>query len=416
MHYSHTRYLLSAMVSMIIGSGCNQSTTELEPILSLQEISSPADSVSGEPNLVVGDDGKIYLSWIERAGEKRHALQYATHEGDKWTEPRTVVEGERWFVNWADFPSMAVAADGVLAAHWLVRSNNHPYAYNVNLAQSLDGGESWRTPILPHRDGTHTEHGFVSMFPWEDDTFLITWLDGRNFANKDPADPDTVSHSMTLRVATVDRAGHLHEETELDARVCDCCQTSAVRTSYGAIVAYRDRSDGDIRDISIVRWQDGQWSVPQPIFHDGWEIKACPVNGPALAVDGQTVAVAWFTAAHDQSQIKVSFSNDEGMHFGEPIIVDDGDPMGRVDVIMLPEGAALVSWMETAGKQAEFRVRRVRPDGSIDPSMKITSMSQARKSGFPRMIRKENEIFFAWTHSDSTTAVRSMVATLNIGD
>ena len=128
------------------------------------------------------------------------------------------------------------------------------------------------------------------------------------------------------------------------------------------------------------------------------------------------MAVAWFTAAHDQSQIKVSFSNDEGMHFGEPIIVDDGDPMGRVDVIMLPEGAALVSWMETAGKQAEFRVRRVRPDGSIDPSMKITSMSKARKSGFPRMIRKENEIFFAWTHSDSTTAVRSMVATLNIGD
>ena len=102
MHYSKTRYLLSAMVLMIIGSGCNQNTTESKPILSLQEISSPADSVSGEPNLVIGDDGKIYLSWIERAGEKRHALHYATHEGDKWTEPHTVVEGETWFVNWTE--------------------------------------------------------------------------------------------------------------------------------------------------------------------------------------------------------------------------------------------------------------------------------------------------------------------------
>ena len=68
MYYSQTRYLLSAMVLMIIGSSCNQSKTEPELILSFQEITSPADSVSGEPNLVVGDDGKIYLSWIERAG------------------------------------------------------------------------------------------------------------------------------------------------------------------------------------------------------------------------------------------------------------------------------------------------------------------------------------------------------------
>jgi hypothetical protein len=70
----------------------------------VREIDSPAGPSSGEPNLFATADGRVFLSWIERTGEKRHALRFAVREGGKWSEPRVISEGDNWFVNWADFP------------------------------------------------------------------------------------------------------------------------------------------------------------------------------------------------------------------------------------------------------------------------------------------------------------------------
>ena len=44
------------------------------------------------PNLTVGADGKLYLSWLEPAGEA-HALRFAAWEGGGWSEPRQVASG-----------------------------------------------------------------------------------------------------------------------------------------------------------------------------------------------------------------------------------------------------------------------------------------------------------------------------------
>ena len=71
-----------------------------------------------------------------------------------------------------------------------------------------------------------------------------------------------------MRFAAVEAEGKLSEEALLDERVCECCQTSAAVTSEGVIVAYRDRSEGEVRDIYYVRRQNGAWSAPQAIYED----------------------------------------------------------------------------------------------------------------------------------------------------
>jgi hypothetical protein len=90
--------------------------------------------------------------------------------------------------------------------------------------------------------------------------------------------------------------------------------------------------------------KNGQWSDPQSLSKDGWEIRGCPVNGPAISSAGQNVAVAWFTAARDQPRVDATPSADGGATFGPPILVGDENPIGRVDVIALSSGNALVSW------------------------------------------------------------------------
>ncbi|MDP6052393.1 MAG: sialidase family protein [Candidatus Latescibacteria bacterium] len=379
----------------VILFGCDASERSTQ--LFTEPIASPAKQISGEPNLVVGEDGNTYLSWIEKVDGAYHALRYAMFNGDGWSVPATVAEGKNWFVNWADIPSLAVLDDGTITAHWLERSDTLRYSYDVKLAQSVDGRNTWTSPVTPHRDGTRTEHGFVSMLPWSDGGVLAVWLDGRNFANEKK---DEVFRNMTLRAAVVDREGRLSDEVELDARVCECCGTAAIKTAGGALVAYRDRSDANVRDISVVRWHNGHWSPPYTLYQDDWEINGCPVNGPALAADGERISAAWFTAAQDSARVQVILSDDEGATFSSPVRVDDGNPIGRVDLVMLEDGSSLVSWMENRDDDALLRIRRVHQDGQMDRAVTLATLSAARASGFPQMVRNRGTFLFAWTHVD----------------
>jgi hypothetical protein len=372
----------------------------------VRELPSPAGPRSGQPNLTVSPAGRVYLSWIERLGEGRFSLRFAVKEGGGWSTPRVIAEGADWFVNWADFPSMAVLPDGSLAAHWLVKSGPGTFDYDVTIARSFDGGATWGKPFVPHRDGVKAEHGFVSLFAARDGTLAAVWLDGREMKSGagDGHDGGHGHGDMTLRYVKVKRDGTLADEAALDTRVCECCQTSAAMTDEGPVVVYRDRSEREVRDISIVRLRGGKWTAPRAVFQDDWQINGCPVNGPAVAARGRRVAVAWYTAAGEQPRVKLAFSKDAGESFGAPITVDDGSPVGRVDVTLLDDGSAVVCWLEKVPGGGEVRVRRVGPGGASGRAVTVSASGTARSNGFPQMARAGNRLVFAWTGPRVLTA------------
>lgn len=366
------------------------------------ELLVPAAEGSGEPFLS-SDGDRVWLSWLEPAGDA-WALRLA-EVGDEVGAPATVVVRDDFFVNWADFPSVAPLSDGRLAAHWLQRGGDATYDYGVRVAWSDDGGVTWSEPWTPHEDGTPTEHGFVSLMPADDGSVGVLWLDGRRYADG-PDGPAT--EEMTLRHRTAHDPASTAAEVLVDDRVCDCCQTGAVRTADGWVAVWRDRSADEIRDIYAARFVDGAWTEGRPVHRDGWHIASCPVNGPAVDADGTRVAVAWFTGAGDVPRVSLAFSDDQGLTFTEPVRVDDGDPVGRVDVVMDGDGA-LVSWIESVGDGAELRVRRVGWDRTAETPVRIADLSGARATGFPRMLRQGADLVFAWTDASETeTRVRAM--------
>ncbi|MCH8854177.1 MAG: exo-alpha-sialidase, partial [Planctomycetes bacterium] len=331
-------------------------------------------------------------------------------QGTGWSGARTIARGQDWFVNWADFPSMAALADGTLAAHWLAKSGPDTYAYDVNIAISRDGGESWSDPIVPHRDGVRTEHGFVSMVPLTPRQWGLFWLDGREMVGEGHA----AGGDMALRYTTLDADGTLGPEQVVDARVCECCQTDAVRTAAGdVIVVYRDRSALEVRDISIARLSGGEISEPKILHADNWVIKGCPVNGPAIDARGTTVAAVWFTQPSvSRTQVWLVVSHDGGQSFGHPIAIDEGRPLGRVAALVLPDHSVLVAWLERAEEGAEIRIRAIRPDGAVQSSFAAAPTRRSRASGFPQLALVGDRVLLAWTDAGEGSQVRT--ARINI--
>ncbi len=377
------------------------SQTNLPISIMVRELGTPAGIGSGEPNLVRGRDGFVYLSWIQRNPDTSHTLFASRFDSAGWIPSRPINSGKNWFVNWADFPALAVGESGAMLASWLEKSGKDTYAYDVKLSHSRDGGRTWSAPFSPHNDKTETEHGFVSLVALPEREFEAIWLDGRQTVQPDGP--------MALRSARIDAEGKLHDDELIDPKVCDCCQTSMARCSDGSlVVAYRDRHDDEVRDIAILRHTKGGWSKPSPLHQDNWRIAGCPVNGPSLDAYERTVAAAWFTMeSGDSARVYVAFSNDSGKRFGSPTRVDLGAALGRVDLCLVDRSRACVVWLQPDAGETKIMMRVVTEDGAMSNPISVAKSSADRETGFPRIAFDGERVMVVWTDPAAGPRVRA---------
>jgi hypothetical protein len=353
----------------------------------------PAGADSTSPNLEVGADGTVVISWIEIDGPG-HALKFSTLADTGWGVADAVSRGDDWFVNWADFPSVVPISENLWAAHWLVSQPAGGYAYDVVVSLSNDSGQTWSEIITPHRDGTDTEHGFVTLYPNDAGVGLV-WLDGRNMVN----DPDDIVNSgMTLRAASLSPGLLLSNESLMDGLICDCCQTDVALSSEGPVAIYRNRTTGEIRDIYVSRYVDDGWQEGKPMGNDNWEIPGCPVNGPTIEADKSSVVAAWFTAANNEPRVQAAFSRDAAQSFSAPIDVVEGSTLGRVGLAMLSDSQVAVSWLrKNADESHEVCVRRVSVDGELGPVQVISHTDNVSVFSVPQIVRTGDDLVIAWT-------------------
>ena len=366
----------------------------------LVDLAPPVPAGATLPNLASDGKGRIWLSWVEprEGGGYRFKLSSADIRAGatpSWSAPQTLAEGANLLANWADFPSVFVARDGTIAVHWLERGSNRG-EYGIRVRESRDGGRAWTDPITPHKDPpASVEHGFVSFFESASpgSSIGLIWLDGREMGGSHMAEGK--GGNMTLRTAMVMGTQSVGE-TVIDARVCECCQTSAARTDDGVAVAYRDRSDTNIRDIAVGRLRNGKWTSAI-VAPDNWQLDGCPVNGPSIAAVGNNVAVAWFSAKDSAPKVQVAFSKRDGT-FEAPIRVDSAITNGRVAVVMPSSDRVLVSQNERGSAfPATLMIREARRDGRVGDPVAVGPMTADRSSGFARMALAGKRLVVAWT-------------------
>jgi hypothetical protein len=188
-------------------------------------------------------------------------------------------------------------------------------------------------------------------------------------------------------------------EAVVDAKTCDCCNTAIAATARGPLLVYRDRSDKEVRDIVAVRYDGKAWSKPVPVHADGWVMPGCPVNGPAVAADGDAVLVAWYTEAGGQPSVRVARSSDDGASFAAPLTLDQGEAVQGRAALALDAAQAWILWIrEDAAGQSLWLSRRT-PDLKREyQRLEVAKLQgRGRATGFPKIALRGGDAYVAWT-------------------
>ena len=355
-------------------------------------------------SFLLSTDKDLFISWTEQVLDSNF-LYVTKLEGGSWSNKKLITKGTDWFVNWADFPSISYnnLSNSIFSFH-LQKSSEETFSYDVNY--HINSKETWKDMNKIHDDNTFSEHGFVSSIPYKDG-FMVSWLDGRNTYGV--GDHGHAKGAMTIRSAVLDSNGNIVSQNVIDEMVCECCQTSMAISGDIPIVVYRDRSEGEIRDIYYSRYIDSNWTEPHPIHNDGWQINGCPVNGPNVDSYGDNVVVSWFSASNGRPKVNLKFSTDNGRTFGDKILIDevDNSPLGRVDIELISETEAMISWLSTVDGKGKLLIRKIKTNGEIGLIKVVDEISTERSTGFPQIEEFNDDVYISWTdNSESGKKVR----------
>ncbi|CAM2070284.1 Exo-alpha-sialidase [Sulfidibacter corallicola] len=413
-----TPTLISSLAVLLLAPHHPLSAMEAETpqALAITDMPSPATHANDTLPYLTTEDGQLFMSWVrtDDPSSGHTTMYWSRWNGKTWADPQKIVSHADMFVNWADFPKIALNGK-LVAAAWPQMLGSGTYAYGLRLAVSRNGGETWQDPIWLHTDTSPTEHGFVSMAPLADGTLAAAWLDGRAMGAAGHGGGGHDHHgegSMHLLYRTIGLEG-LGPEQTLDERTCECCNTAIATRDRDVWVAYRDRSDGEIRDIVVTHRTDTGWSTPRAAQKDDWKIMGCPVNGPALAARGQNLALAWFTAK-GQPQIKLALSTDGGRQFRVADSLEDG-VIGRVDVRLTPTNEVILLWVAEKDGRQQPRIAGWNLTGrKLWGPIGLDSIPTGRGGGFPRLAMTTSHLFIGQRATEGK-GVRVMALPLDRG-
>jgi thiol-disulfide isomerase/thioredoxin len=349
------------------------------PAAAVERVKSPGGPNSAAPSLAVRD-GQLGIAWLEDK-----TVRFSARTGKTWTAPVTVYEGP--LGGPADPPRLSADPSGWRIA-WTTPTGEGHGSWIAH-ATSKDG-RTWRAkPRLHENTAKGGEIAFPALFRTG-----AAWLDGT---------------TQPTRLMGRDAKG----EVVLDAKVCDCCTTSAAQTLYGPVVVYRNRDDRNVRDISIVRRLNGGWTPPRPVGLDGWVKDGCPVNGPAVAADGESVGVAWYTGAGGQGRVRFALSRDGGATFARPAQIDGERALGKV-ALTVQGREGYVTWLARDGDEVAVRLARVGVNGRRGASRLVATAPRDRLTGTPDVVRMGDTLWVAWRGTQGLKLAR--MTTNEVGD
>lgn len=248
------------------------------------------------PVIAVGPDGTIYVGWVDlRSGSQGVIYLRRSENGGDSFSGETILYDEG-SVPAGRFRSVAmkVGPDGTLHVAWVETIGSGDT--DIRYLRSTDRGTTFSEPVSVVADTLGAVQDFPSIAIDSVGTLYIAWIDGRELKGGS-SDYDQIwmtrSDDGGQTFGTPRRASYAPDGV---GGSCECCPTAAATTPDGdLLIAYRSNVE-NVRDVFVARTTDRgeSFRTAVPIASEPWNLFACPVAGPGLAVDRfGTAHITW---------------------------------------------------------------------------------------------------------------------------
>ncbi|MFL6335787.1 MAG: sialidase family protein [Pyrinomonadaceae bacterium] len=309
-----------------------------------------ADGIkAAEPSVAAAADGAVYVAWVGH-GSGTEADVWLTRfdgAGQQAGEAARVNPEAGAATAWrGDPPDVVVAPDGTVYVAWTARAAGAEHATTLYLSASRDGGRSFAAPVKVNDDARACVHGMHSLAVDVDGRVYVAWLDERGLVPPEATKPGDQMGAMKASggmhaeqnrevyfAVSGDGGRTFSQNRRVAKEACPCCKTALAVSADGRVyVGWRQVLPGDFRHIAVAASGDGgeTFDAPTVVSDDRWELRGCPVSGPALkAGEGGAVRVLWYTAGEaGQPGLYSAESADGGHTFTPRRVVTEGTLRG----------------------------------------------------------------------------------------
>ncbi len=274
---------------------------------------------SQRPAVAATVAGGLYLLSANTTEQTSTLTLRMSHDGgEHWMQPTTLNSpGSSVTTSAENAPQLA--ARGMYAfALWQEKNETGGPQLRVARSSGMNAKPPSSTQVIDKSSADTSYSGFASLSLAPNGDIYVAWLDGR-----DQTSAATGTFNVYIARST-DGGLSFHHNVRVATLACPCCRPSVAIGSDGKVyVAYRHVFRDNERDIAVAVSTDSaeHFSAPVRVSSDRWKLYGCPESGPVIALQGDSLVVAWYTAASDRPGIRAAVSTDNGSTFSHPVII-----------------------------------------------------------------------------------------------
>lgn len=300
--------------------------------------------------------GTIYVTWIGKKGTVSNVYFSRLKPGNaKFSNPVRLnrIRGNAK-ANVQAPPQVVVSPSGFIYVAWMNRRHQYPIS-NIYVARSEDSGKTFSPAITVDNPPFPDGQIFHNIAVGPKGIVYVSWLDYRNsnllkLSNSHSMNNmDMKGSSVQIRVArSTNHAKSFEPSIVIAKHTCECCRTAITVGNDGRVyVAWRQIFGDNIRDIAVAQSSDYGKDLSSVIrvHKDGWQINACPHDGPSIVTNSQgDVFVIWYTGAKGKAGVYLAKAEEPDLNFGKPTLLTRSEGTAQVEADVSGNGNFWFAW------------------------------------------------------------------------
>jgi len=296
-------------------------------------------------------------------------------------------------------PNIAVGANGAVYVSWTeALKKNH--AGHIWFARSLDGGKKFEAPYIVHQHREEITHRYDAMQVAADGTITVAWLDKRDMlaakAAAKPYDGAAIYYAVSR-----DHGKSFSPEQKLADNSCECCRIAMTSKPDGTVaVLWRHVFDGSERDHAMAEIGPVGKPVLVRASYGHWKIEGCPHHGAALAVgEGFGYHLAYFDGAGDKPGLRIARMDGQAWVTSPPRRFGDAKRNAGHPALLSVGDQVWLAWQEHDHTGADI-VAMASSDGGRTWGAQVVIVHSASKLDYPQWLYVQGQAVLAVNSAD----------------